>query len=988
MHCLKLFLTGLFSLVLPVFCTPVAYAQKIPGTPQPSFRNFSIEEGLPSSETYFVHQDKKGYLWVCTDRGVARYNGNRFEVFTTQNGLVDNVVFRIYEDPKGRIWFVAKGLKLCYFYQGKFQPYKYNHVIESLWPSFFHPAKSIAVDQQDNLYFSSQHLGAVKIDKYGHLQPIEDRMHVISYQQIGSSLFWSSKSKYWRRKSSQRKTMTTIPQYAEIFKLSGNKHEYVDKGMLSSKLIHVILVKDDELLCCSDKIFSRKYKQCIREEKDMISLMSTGEKIWIGYIKNGVKQFRKHGDKLIEAAHFLQGSSVSSVCSDQEGGYWFSTLENGVYYCPNMAFLNYSKHQGLIDSYVTSIGGVGQTVVAGYMCNNWQELSAPYRVKNTESSRCNTVIGSCGKELYLFGAMGYNLRTPEQVIRTAWMGDCYTDGQTLLLAGGTIVRLHDGDLLDTLYFGGGQQRIMRSVIAAIMIDGHRRIWAGNYFGLFEVVDHKLIGPENKDSLFRSRISDLAYDPRWKNIAATRGKGIFCFEGDHILRTITEKDGLLSNHLNCLLTDEHGGIWAGSSKGLNYLTKGADGKITVRVITTNHGLISNEITSLYKQGRYLWIGTKKGVTRIELTDFQPSRPSGDIVHFAGLATAHRLWTDNQKPFAFSNDEKIITIYYDILNYRMTGERQLAFRLAPTAPWQYSTVPEIALSNLASGNYEVSVKYVNEDGFWSPPKTICAFSIAPPFWATWYFIFGLILFLLIGAFLLFRLRLRQLNNKHQLHKKMNQLEQKALRAQMNPHFIFNALNSIQSFLIYEENDQAEKYLLQFGSLIRETLNNSRESYIPIASEMHILEQYLDLERMRFKQKFVYHIYSQLTPEELRFGVPPMLVQPYVENAVLHGFPRIETGGTIAVHFISLHNNRLTCVVEDNGIGRQASAQQSHAGHKSFGTTITAERLVAFQEKYGDHFSIEIIDKKTDGVAQGTRVILNIPVVTPEELSTPAS
>ena len=982
---MRYFKEALFSLAVVIYigCT-ACFGQKPPGTPQPAFRNFSIDQGLPSSETYDVYQDRQGYIWVCTDRGVARYNGHRFQVFTTENGLIDNVVFRIYEDPKGRLWFISKGMKLCYYDRGKFIHYRYNAVIERAWPSYFLPDKSLAIDSADNVYFSSQHIGALKIDKYGHLQPIPNKMHSLAYQKVGTTLFWWSNSNYWLIKDYLKHT-----KCATLYRYTGSKtHKLANCNLLAAHTIRIIALDDDELMTSNvNHIYSRKYNKDIWQEDNIIALKTTGEEIWIGALKKGVTKFRRRGDQLIPKARFLEGLSVSGICRDKEGGYWFSTLESGVFYCPSLAFLSYGKEHGLIDSYVSSIGGIGGKLFVGYMCDNWQELTPPYRMRYRKNVRGNTIIGASNGKVYACGTNLVQLDKPKDVYLRIWFGDCYKEKKALLVSGAVIFRLHDSGKIDSLYDANNMKLSpMRAAIAAVMSDNRHRIWAGNYFGLFEVRNKTLVLNPHADSLFRSRISDLAYHPSWGSIAATRGKGIFCFDGEQILRRITENDGLLSNQLNCLLTEPDGGIWAGSSSGLNYISKGKNGRVQIRAITVSHGLVSNEITSLYRVEKYLWVGTKNGITRIDLTGFRSNKPSDEDIHFASLATSKKLFTGNLYPFSFPNDEKLITIRYDILNYRMSGTRQMAFRLSPTAQWQYSKIPEIALSNLASGTYEVAVKYLNEEGLWSAPKTLCSFSIAPPFWATWYFITGMVLLLLAIAFLLFRLRLRQLTRRHSLQKKMNQLEQKALRAQMNPHFIFNALNSIQSFLLYEENDKAEKYLLQFASLIRETLNNSRESYISIASEMRILEKYLDLERMRFKQKFVYSIHSELTQEELHYGVPPMLIQPYVENAVLHGFPRIETGGQIEIRFIALQNSRLTCTVTDNGIGRKASARQSRGDHKSFGTTITAERLNAFQEKYGDHFSIEIVDHEKDELALGTEVILNIPVISPADMNAP--
>jgi LytS/YehU family sensor histidine kinase len=290
----------------------------------------------------------------------------------------------------------------------------------------------------------------------------------------------------------------------------------------------------------------------------------------------------------------------------------------------------------------------------------------------------------------------------------------------------------------------------------------------------------------------------------------------------------------------------------------------------------------------------------------------------------------------------------------------------------------------LNEPRSGDYAISVKCINDQGAWSKPVRMIRFTVAEPFYLQWYVIVLLSVTLLLLAFWIFRIILRRVQQRHIYQTTINQLEQKALRAQMNPHFIFNSLNSIQSFLIYEENEKAERYLLKFAQLIRQTLNNSRESYIPIEAELETLRRYLELEQMRFKDKFDFTITCNLPPSELLYGVPPMLIQPFVENAVLHGFRSVESGGRIEVVFDSLENNRLLCSVEDNGVGRKAMEKSQPENHKSFGTKITAERLAAFRQKYGDEFRVETIDKEENGEPSGTKVTLQIPVVPPNEIT----
>ena len=210
-------------------------------------------------------------------------------------------------------------------------------------------------------------------------------------------------------------------------------------------------------------------------------------------------------------------------------------------------------------------------------------------------------------------------------------------------------------------------------------------------------------------------------------------------------------------------------------------------------------------------------------------------------------------------------------------------------------------------------------------------------------------------------------------------MELLEQKALLAQMNPHFIFNALNSIQSFLLYNENELAERYLLKLSKLIRLTLTNSRETEITIQKEIESLQMYLELEQMRFKNRFEFHFEISLSKEELNRFVPPMLIQPFAENAILHGFKGLENGGRIELNFKQVKSNKLIVEIKDNGLGyANIKSNTKDSDHKSYGTQITSERLSLFKERYQSEFdfSIESLEDEK-GNLQGTKVTVSIPV-----------
>jgi LytS/YehU family sensor histidine kinase len=264
------------------------------------------------------------------------------------------------------------------------------------------------------------------------------------------------------------------------------------------------------------------------------------------------------------------------------------------------------------------------------------------------------------------------------------------------------------------------------------------------------------------------------------------------------------------------------------------------------------------------------------------------------------------------------------------------------------------------------------------------------IQPPFWQTWWFRI-LVVLIVIGALITFiKLRERRIIREQQLQSDFREhamaLEMKALRSQMNPHFIYNSLNSIRLFVMQNQNEDAEKYLVQFSRLMRLILDNSRQEWVSLQSELDLLRLYMELEQLRFDHKFDFYIDvdEALQPEQL--FLPPMLLQPYIENAILHGI-RHKTGkGNIFIR-ISKQDKLLRCEIEDDGVGRAKAAQfkkQSVTTHKSIGTQVTEERIHLLKNAEGVAASIQFTDKINEqGQATGTKVILSLPLLTSRPL-----
>ena len=259
-----------------------------------------------------------------------------------------------------------------------------------------------------------------------------------------------------------------------------------------------------------------------------------------------------------------------------------------------------------------------------------------------------------------------------------------------------------------------------------------------------------------------------------------------------------------------------------------------------------------------------------------------------------------------------------------------------------------------------------------------------------------IVGLILLFLLGVFVFRTLLLKRKNERLRLvkdfelqqmenEKKQIELEMQALRAQMNPHFIFNCLSSINRFILKNDSKIASNYLTRFSRLMRMVLNNSQKSLISLDDELEMLELYLEMERLRFRNSFDYGITFLNTVDSDNVFIPPLLLQPFCENAIWHGLMNKEGQGRLDIE-LNLDNNILSCVIRDNGVGREKAEElksKTAEKEKSMGLKITTERLALLNREKGLHTFYEIEDLKDEnGNGIGTKVNLKISFQTSVE------
>ena len=223
------------------------------------------------------------------------------------------------------------------------------------------------------------------------------------------------------------------------------------------------------------------------------------------------------------------------------------------------------------------------------------------------------------------------------------------------------------------------------------------------------------------------------------------------------------------------------------------------------------------------------------------------------------------------------------------------------------------------------------------------------------------------------------------RNKLHKKETEKElilskQKALKSQMNPHFIFNSLNSIQNFILKNQQDLSIKYLSRFSKLIRNILDNSERTYITISEDIEALTHYIELEKARFKNRFNYSFEVDKNLDTDFYCIPPLLIQPYVENAIWHGLMHKQEGGSIFISY-KMVDKKIVCTIIDDGVGRKKACElEKSSVHTSKGTFITNERISILAKSHNIEIKCEIIDLyDKNKEACGTKIEFYIPLIT---------
>lgn len=930
-----------------------------------------------------------GYIWFATANGVSRFDGTTFTNYGLDDGLVESTIYEIYPDYRGRLWFISASGRLAYFENGVITPYPFNYRLNDYIPISRGPVKqSFYVDSLDNVHLSLKGSDRLIISTEGIVIRVSSlsKKHniVVEKVQNGPYLVINNSS--------------NLTDQGFLFHV--NNQHFSIRNTNRRTPFHFFVVEENPstIVMGSGGRLYRIVNGKVVFEKDFgfdIIWMSIdpNKDLWIAPIEGGVHKIEQGNFSHKDNLFMLDNQQISSLTKDNEGGFWFSSLTNGAFYCPNIDILTYNEASGLTSNNLNTVfvnregiyTGDNNGIVNRITNNTIQEYNLnvdgviqPIRSIGIDSTSTTVWVGT-RRHLYsitngIIQNFFYISRrvgsAPRQAVRAIEGG--------YWIASSLGIRKFDGK---NFTYNSREDSDFSHMVYSIYQDSTKTLWLATDNGIWTYKEgvFEYLGTNNP--LFSHSIKHIAGYTNGQILFATKDVGLIIYNGVNFKR-ITVHNGLASNYINKIFVT-HKGIWLATSNGISQITGNIDGEYSISNINTSHGLPTNEINDIFVKGSYAYVASTKGLSVINTSLLKINIVKPKLLIYSLQANGIEKDLTNN-PIKLNYSQNVITIDYIGLAYKNMSKVNYRYQLeTKNSSWTQTTATTSTLSGLRPGKYTFLVQAQNSDGLWSDSAKL-NFTVKAPYWQTYWFIASLTFLFTLIIFIIYKTRIVSIKRRNELINNLNIYKQKSLRQQMNPHFIFNTLNSIQLYILEKDHISSHKYLTKFAKLMRLILDNSQASSIPLRSELEALKLYLELESIRLSGQFEYSI--EVEDERLLdIKVPTLLIQPFVENSIWHGIMlRPNKDGWVKIS-VKGDKGIIICTIEDNGIGRKAAQKiraKQDPERKSLGFKITAQRIDLLNLLYKDDFNIQYIDlDETDG-SSGTRVVLKIPQVIDED------
>ncbi|MCI4669672.1 MAG: histidine kinase [Bacteroidia bacterium] len=968
--------------------------------------NYTNEDGLPSNNIYKITQDKEGYIWVGTQNGLARFTGSRFISYYNPDMSDQDIIHLVAAEDTSLVGFVNLSGEAGLASKSKLELLKINVGKDS---SF----KDLEFGPEGNLWLwetacpknnsDTCPTNFVKYELNGH-----DLKRFEVNQNAMSDIRWDKRKEHFFIGGN---FSIFISKEGKILDLFANKDAI--HGSSSSKATHTAITREqipvgDDGWLLLINIDRRRRELAYTNEKSIhvikwknapaaLSLRSVIENknggYWLGTNKGLLEVDIDENFVGTIKKTYLDSDVVQGLFYDREQNLWIGTERNGIFLLP------YDKYPVYSNQFL-GIKGNGPRVMASTDSSIWaveqggklfniHDKGQVYTYQlDSLSSLSNCYLGPENSLILTSNSNTYQLDLSN--LTTTKFGKGRFNGNNFKFKGdvGTLNFACTKDIIFQdnylwissclrLFKIGLLQKEVQGLFRGRTVSAHwdsirSKLWISTLQGIFNYTEEdslQLVQDKNGQSL-DFYVYSMAQDDRGNIYFGSHGKGLWCWKDDEFINLTPEFDQMGKSFSDLLFY--RGWLWIITERGLAKINLS-----TREFIPIGGPALQTELYKLARTGDNLWISSRVGLVKLNsnygesigtdpkvyLESFEAQDNTGEVLNQRILS--HRY---NQVRIDFS------TPYF--------GKKiQYQYQLNK-GNWQELPKPPLLLSALKPGAYSIRIRAKTLANQATSNQLIVNFYIKSPIWTKPEFIISLIAFLGILILLYIRnfylRRYKRFQEKERMLREIESMRIKALQAQMNPHFTFNALNAIQDQLLNNDAMGAVNYLADFARLIRKTLDMVDRPFICLDEEIGFLETYIRLELIRREKKIEvkWTIDPQLAPSEVR--IPPMLLQPLIENSFKHGFHPEITGPELHINIQKRGDNLLIEVI-DNGVGFKHSSKNNlkNRGHESYGVRLVKDRLAILPTTETQKSTLNLLDLSEENKSlKGTKAVITIP------------
>ncbi len=971
----QLLITLLFSVIIDT-----ALFAQIPGLTQ-----FTLNDGLPSNTVYDIAQDEKGNLIFATDYGLSKFDGVSFINFTIEDGIPDNEILHLFKDSKNRIWYFGFNGKLGFLKDGKLNNEKNNALVKNLkFSSFLH---DIHEDSYGNIWF---------LDSKYFLIAINKNDEVIINKKVEK--YTSASHSYLIEDKNQKVHLITYDNTPIIYDINtstGIIYKDLVYNNFSEETINSIRKKRTSILRKLDPI-SEKINSVLINSKNysennlLYKTYHFDNSFLVTSLNKGAYLFNQNN--LDNPVAILPNFQTTRAFQDRENNIWIGTMSNGVILFPDYNTTSY-VFDNVLDNDLYTVDFLNGFIFLGNSFGKVTVLKEKTLelVKTISLTNSTNIIdrARAGKvfnnELHFLTNDNYVIFTKdldyknviskldkvEKELNHKSFKSLYTNGKNTLIANATGIFSID--------IKTKKRNVIHKGRTTSVYINKDTIWYGSTNGLNYIYNNKVMQPQIPSSFNETIITDInQFDGGI--IIGTNSKGIGLYKNGK-LKVIDKSNGLLSNSVKSIFIAKNNDLWIATNYGLNRVVVDASFKpVSIQSYTISEGLNTNDVRNCYATEKYVYVATSKGLNIIDLTAERKNYEKPTI-HINEIILNNKSINISNTKTNFKSSENNIQFNYSGISFKSLGHISFRYRLVGLEDeWIQTKNNTVRYSALPFGNYTFELMSVTKNNIECSDPLQYSFRIKRPFYHTWIFRISALLVVVGIVYLWFTIRINRLKKQRLLDEKINSLRYTALNAQMNPHFINNLLTMIINLIDNGGKAKALEYLLSFSSLVNHILKSTKLNLISLRNELEIIKLYTQLGSLKLSNNLTLTIHNgELEEEDFdAIKIPPMILQPLVENCLRHAFATDYKNPTITIDFKFEDDVFLVCTITDNGIGFNPSNTEA----KTEGISLhnIDERLTLMADSRTENETFINITNLSSEIPNlvGTKVELRIPLI----------